>query len=113
MSTPALLAAAWLAVATLVGLPPAASRDAVPLPPVALQCQLDGGPWRDCLMRIESIGQRWSLQVGQEQVRFEHDGSGLVRMRREGRWVPVQPHWRADAALCWDSICAKGEIPLD
>lgn len=92
---------AALLVATLLG----------GLPPVALQCRLDGGPWRDCLMRIESIGQRWSLEVDREQLWFEHDDRGLVRMRRRGSWVPVEPHWSADAALCWDGICAKGEIP--
>jgi hypothetical protein len=108
-----LSAAALLVAAFLGGLAPAASLADVPLPPVALQCQLDGGPWRDCLMRIESIGQRWSLEVGREQLWFEHDGRGLVRMRRRDRWVPVEPHWSADAALCWDGICAKGEIPLD
>lgn len=105
---------AVLAAVLLGGIQPAASRADGQLPPVALQCRLDGGPWRDCLMRIESIGQRWSLVVGREQVWFEHDGRGLVRMLRGGRgWVPVQPHWSADTALCWDGICAKGEIPLD
>jgi hypothetical protein len=104
---------AVLAALLLTGIQPAASRGEVPLPPLALQCQLDGGPWRDCVMRIESIGQRWHLMVGREQVWFEHDGRGLVRMRRGRGWVPVQPHWSADAALCWDGVCAKGEIPLD
>ena len=106
-------AAALLVAALLGGLSPSAGLTDVPPPPVALQCQLDGGPWRDCLMRIESIGQRWSLEMGREQLWFEHDGRGLVRMRRRGGWVPVEPRWNADAALCWDGICAKGEIPLD
>jgi hypothetical protein len=104
-----------LLAAPLAGAISASAGQAEPLfPPVALQCRLDGGPWRDCLMRIESLGERWSLVVGTERVWFEHDGRGQVRMQR-GRhdWIPVEAHWTADTALCWDGICAMGEIPLD
>ncbi len=104
-----------LLVTPLAGSLTASAVRAEPLvPPVALQCRLDGGPWLDCLMRIESLGERWSLVVGSERVWFEHDGRGQVRMRRGSQaWIPVEPHWTADTALCWDGICAMGEIPLD
>lgn len=85
--------------------------------PLPLRCQVDGGPWRDCQMRIEELGMLWSLVVGLQQFGFQHDGRGQVRMRRGGGpaspWVPVEARWRADAALCWDGICAKGDFPLD
>ncbi|MEO1001694.1 MAG: hypothetical protein AAFX65_01110 [Cyanobacteria bacterium J06638_7] len=96
------------------GLSPAASWAEPQVPPLELQCRLDGGPWRDCQMRIERVGERWSLLVGRERVWFEHDGRGRVRMRRGRRdWTTVEPHWMADTALCWDGICAMGAIPLD
>jgi hypothetical protein len=96
------------------GLAAAGRAEEAPLPPVALRCRLDGGPWRDCQMRVESVGERWSLVVGRERVWFEHDGRGQVRMQRGRRdWIPVQAHWDADTALCWDGICAQGDIPLD
>lgn len=91
-----------------------ASRTEPLVAPVALQCRLDGGPWRHCQMRIESVGERWSLVVGRERVWFEHDGRGRVRMQRGRRdWIPVEARWTSDTALCWDGICAKGDIPLD
>lgn len=83
-------------------------------PPVPVRCRLAGGPWQDCQMLIERIGERWCLVVGAERVWFEHDGRGRVRMLRgSGGWIPVDARWTADAALCWDGICAKGELPLD
>jgi hypothetical protein len=99
-------------LAGAVGAP--ASRAEPAVPAVELRCRLDGGPWRDCQMRIERMGERWSLVVGQERVWFVHDGRGLVRMQRgEQDWTPVEARWTPDTALCWDGICAKGDIPLD
>jgi len=82
--------------------------------PVQLRCRMGNGPWRDCRMVVEQIGAAWSLQVGSERIEFAHDGRGQVRMQRgRAAWVPVQSRWGQDATLCWDGICAKGDIPLD
>ncbi|MCH9713080.1 MAG: hypothetical protein K0U63_00795 [Cyanobacteria bacterium] len=111
-----------LAVSLLAGAPlsPALSQQLTqqlsqqPLTRVPLRCRLDGGPWRDCLMVVERMGEAWQLLLGSEQFGFQHDGSGQVQMRRgQAPWLPVQARWTADAALCWDGICAQGNIPLD
>ncbi len=81
---------------------------------VPLRCQVNGGAWRDCQMVVEQVGALWHVVLGAERYGFEHDGRGLVRMRRgDGAWGPVQARWTADAALCWDGVCARGAIPLD
>jgi hypothetical protein len=81
---------------------------------VPLRCQVDGGAWRDCQMVVEQVGALWQLVLGHERYGFQHDGRGLVRMRRgSGAWTPVQTRWSADASLCWDGLCAQGAIPLD
>lgn len=112
---PAALAAGLsLGLAVLGGFAAAWAGPEPSHPPVPLRCQLEGGPWQDCRMIVESLGERWSLAVGPDEVRFEHDGRGHVRMQRRGSdWVPVDAHWTADAALCWDGVCAKGDLPLD
>jgi len=28
-------------------------------------------------------------------------------------WIPVDVHWSDDPALCWDGVCAQGDLPLD
>jgi len=82
--------------------------------PIPLQCRLGDGPWRQCQMRVERLGVAWQLEVNGEAIGFSHDGKGNVQMRRgSSSWVPVQAHWSAEAALCWDGICAKGDLPLD
>ncbi len=47
-------------------------------------------------MQVESIGERWRVQVGSRIYEFLHDGSGTVRMRQarggEG-WREVQSSW--------------------
>jgi hypothetical protein len=81
---------------------------------VPLRCQVNGGAWRDCQMVVEQVGALWQLVLGAERYGFAHDGRGLVRMRRgEGAWMTVEARWTADAALCWDGLCARGDIPLD
>jgi hypothetical protein len=35
---------------------------------------------------------------------MQHHGSG---------WRPVTAHWHDDTNLCWDGICARGDLPLD
>ncbi len=115
---PAGFLALLLACSLLVGTPltPALSQQLSqqPLIRVPLRCRLDGGPWRDCVMVVERLGEAWQLLLGSEQFGFQHDGSGQVQMRRgQARWLPVQARWTADAALCWDGLCAQGNIPLD
>lgn len=84
--------------------------------PVAarLHCRLAGGPWQQCRMAVDRDGLGWELQIGDEQIRFRHDGRGAVSMQRGGRTQQaVEARWLADASLCWDGVCAKGAIPLD
>jgi hypothetical protein len=82
--------------------------------PVPLRCQIRGGPWRDCQMRVQRIGEEWTLVVGGQHYAFQHDGKGSIRMQAgQAPWVQVQARWNDDAALCWDGICAQGELPLD
>jgi hypothetical protein len=65
-------------------------------------------------MQIQQLGVAWRLQLNGDAISFSHDGKGNVRMQQgRGSWVPVQPRWTPDAALCWDGICAKGDLPLD
>lgn len=81
---------------------------------VPLRCRLDGGAWRDCQMVVVQMGALWQVVLGREQFGFAHDGRGQVRMRRgQGAWIPVEARWSADASLCWDGLCARGDIPLD
>ena len=81
---------------------------------VPLQCQLGKGPWQNCRMDIETLGEHWWLQVGSERIEFRHDGRGNVRMRQGLQaWRSVRSSWSSEAALCWNGVCAKGAIPLD
>lgn len=91
----------------------AGGKESVP-EPVLLECRLGDGPWQHCQMRVVDLGVRWRLLVAGEQIGFQHDGRGNVRMQRSrGGWIPVQAHWSNDAALCWDGVCARGDLPLD
>ena len=81
---------------------------------VALSCQLNNGPWQPCRMVRAADGYHWRLELAQHPVLFRHDGSGVVFMRGDGGpWHSVEARWRDDASLCWNSLCAKGAIPLD
>ena len=74
-------------------------------------------------MEVEQPGARWTLVVGKRRIGFRHDGSGTVRMQDPERvhragpddrsWIPVETAWIAGPALCWDGVCAQGDIPLD
>ncbi|MEB3297358.1 MAG: hypothetical protein VKL23_07470 [Cyanobacteriota bacterium] len=66
-------------------------------------------------MRVESVGLHWWIQAGTQTVEFRHDGRGGIAMRqgKETQWQNVDVSWSADAALCWDGVCARGPIPLD
>ena len=103
-----------LRLCCLLGLSGGAVCSAERIGPVDLECSLDQGPWHPCQMRVQQVGELWQLQFSDELIRFQHDGQGHVRMRRGVRdWITVQPLWREDSALCWDGVCARGELPLD
>lgn len=80
----------------------------------ALQCRLASGPWQPCRMEVQNIGLHWVLRVGDQRIEFRHSGDGSVRMQKgAGPWQPVTATWQPDTSLCWDGVCAKGDIPLD
>jgi len=128
------LTALWAAAATWGALlNPGASlaRPVTPERPVDLQmqvvvplrCRVGNGPWQGCAMEVEQPGARWTLVVGQRRIGFRHDGSGTVRMQdpehgrqsgsHERGWIPVETSWIAGPALCWNGVCAQGDLPLD
>ena len=79
-----------------------------------LECRLGGGPWQPCRMEVEDIGLHWVLRVGEQRIDFRHSGDGAVRMQKGGGpWQPVTATWQPDTSLCWDGVCARGDIPLD
>lgn len=81
---------------------------------IALECRLADGPWQPCTMTIVQIGEHWWLQVGRQHLEFRSDGRGSVQLRSRGGVARmVQPVWAQDQALCWDGVCARGELPLD
>ena len=71
--------------------------------------------WSPCRMGIQKVGRQWWIEMGNERIRFEHDGSGHVRMRTAAHaaWTSVEPNWAGNQVLCWGSICARGAFPLD
>ena len=79
-----------------------------------LQCRLGDGPWLPCRMEVQDVGLHWRLMIGDQRIEFRHSGDGAVRMQKgAGPWQPVTAAWQTDASLCWDGVCAKGDIPLD
>ena len=83
------------------------------LRPIPLDCRLGDGPWQRCQMEVIELGRRWFLVVENQRIEFRHDGTGHVRMGRDGRWQTVTPRWGEDQSLCWNTLCARGDIPLD
>ena len=65
-------------------------------------------------MGIRNVGTEWWIELPERRIRFEHDGSGSVRMQTGtgGAWVTVQPTWAEERVLCWDNLCARGALPL-
>lgn len=90
-----------------------------PLEPIALRCRDGSGPWSDCSLLVERLGERWSLLLDGQRLEFRHDGRGAVTMQRPSpadplpAWIPVEARWTDDPALCWNGVCAQGELPLD
>jgi hypothetical protein len=88
---------------------------AQPLPGVVnLECRLAEGPWQKCQMQVQQVGAHWFLVVGDQRIEFRHDQRGSVTMLQPpSGWRPVSSRWEADTSLCWDGVCARGDIPLD
>jgi hypothetical protein len=80
---------------------------------IPLECRLKTGPWRPCTMLVEQVGLHWWLVVDDVRYEFEHDGKGTMRLRDGGGWRRVNSHWAEDMSLCWNGLCARGDIPLD
>jgi hypothetical protein len=80
-----------------------------------LSCRLMAGAWEPCTLRRDRDGMGWQLTIGRRpSIQFLHDGLGHVRMRGgDHGWRTVEARWLADASLCWDGVCARGDIPLD
>lgn len=65
-------------------------------------------------MTIVRMGEHWWLQVGRARLEFRSDGRGRVTLHKPvGGSLAVQPVWGEDQALCWDGVCARGDMPLD
>ena len=92
-------------------------RAAVPTPTpqaIPLECRLQRGLWQPCWMEVVTIGGQWALVVGAQRWEFRHDGRGSVTMQHgAGSWRPVSSRWEDRNSLCWDGVCARGDIPLD
>jgi hypothetical protein len=82
-------------------------------PPIALECRVGAGSWQSCQMEVSDPGRRWALVLGRRRYAFEHDGTGKMRMTVDGRQREVTPRWDSHGSLCWDGVCARGDIPLD
>ncbi len=89
----------------------AASPSSTGLP---LECRLGDGPWQACWMEVIEVGRHWVLRIGHRHLEFRHDGRGVLRMQRDGGpWRTVTGRWQQPGDLCWDGLCARGDIPLD
>ena len=66
-------------------------------------------------MEIRSIGVEWQLLIGGRRISFRHDQRGSMRMLEPGSssWREVDSRWIEPSSLCWDGVCARGDIPLD
>ena len=81
---------------------------------IPLECRLEQGLWQPCRMEVVTIGSQWALVVGAQRWEFRHDGRGSVTMQHGvGSWRPVSSRWEDRNSLCWDGVCARGDIPLD
>jgi hypothetical protein len=92
---------------------PGEMAQAQPMGPIPLECRVGQEPWQPCQMEVIELGRHWLLRVGLRRIDFRHDGTGAVQMRQGERWMVVAPRWGEDQSLCWESVCARGEIPLD
>ena len=81
----------------------------------SLECRSGRQPWGGCRMVASSPGEHWVLEMDPRPVAFRHDGSGRMLMRRGDLepWTTVEPRWIGERTLCWGSVCARGDLPLD
>jgi len=81
---------------------------------IPLECRVGKGPWQACRLEVVALGSQWALLVGGQRWEFRHDGHGRVTMQQgTDSWRPVSSHWEDRNNLCWDGLCARGDIPLD
>ena len=82
---------------------------------VTMECRNADQAWSPCQYVSEQPGARWELAFSNQIVRFQHDGSGSMEMKIGERapWARVEARWRPDGTLCWNTVCARGNIPLD
>ena len=101
-------------LALLAPLVPGAAAGAQAALTVPLECRIGEGGWSPCTMTIQRFGEHWWLQVGTQRLEFRSDGRGSITVSGgNGVRRSVQPVWREPGSLCWDGICAKGDLPLD
>ena len=102
----------WLALSALLCQGAAAGAQAALTVP--LECRIGTAGWTPCTMTIQRFGEHWWLQVGPQRLEFRSDGRGSITVSDgAGGRRSVQPVWREPRSLCWDGICAKGDLPLD
>ncbi len=82
---------------------------------VDVECRWSHEDWEPCRFVADSVGSRWKLAFKDQKIQFEHDGTGLMRMRVNERpsWESVQASWSEEGALCWGKVCARGDLPMD
>lgn len=108
------LASPWVTAILLLLVLVAPGRAGEQLLRVPLECRLGQGPWIPCAMEVRKIGEDWQLVIGDRRIGFRHDQRGSLRMQEPGsRWREVDSRWIESSSLCWDGICARGDIPLD
>ena len=90
----------------------APARPALSLP---VECRQQQQDWQLCRYESDLPGASWQLAFENRTVRFRHDGSGQMRMQlnEQSAWTTVKARWIAEQTLCWNEVCARGEIPLD
>ena len=82
---------------------------------VDVECRWSHQACERCRFEADPVGSRWNLAFNDHRIQFEHDGTGLMRMRINERssWNSVQANWSDEGALCWGEVCARGDLPMD
>ena len=83
--------------------------------PTLVRCRVGDQRWHSCALTLHRRGEHWEFSWGSKRIELRHDGSGLMHIRHsiESAWQPVQPTWVDKTILCWGSLCAQGDVPLD
>ena len=91
------------------------SANAQPQLSLPMECRQQKESWQPCRYESEQPGARWRLAFQNQTVHFRHDGTGLMQMQvgDHSAWTAVQARWIAERTLCWNDVCARGDIPLD